>query len=333
MDNDDIDRHPDLRGLRESRGFGLRARWQARRNRARLVRQWRSPDVSRQQRRRTAALIAGIVVAAIGAVAVATYWNDLTGQSSAQEPATRTLPSTTATKYVPDAAVDLREPFVGTPAANWRNGMAGIKMPNPNAMGSFSAAETRAAIKAVRQSLRAAYLDRRVIEGHDLDLFLRTLAPYNQRAVRKDYKQGSTYAVKIHRNYPLLPASPKAHGKITMRAGRPGELIFDARFAVAYAFDAEDRDRLLGAMDIVSVVKSEVEYRFYAGPGWNPDSLGVQIISWEGYTFSMNCGAAKKGLLAPTYSDPNRANGPPGHDTEYYFDPTKPIAGEGNCRA
>lgn len=329
MDNDDIDRHPDLRGLDAPSGFGLRARWQARRNRARLVKQWRSPDVSRQQRRRTTALIAGIIVAAIGAVAVATYWNDITGQSQADERAPRTPPSTTATKYVPNATVDLTQPFVGTPAAGWRNGIAGIRAPKAKAVGDFDAAEVARAIQDVRKSIAAAYLNRRVIVKHDVGPFLRTLAPYSSAQLKGTPK--ADYVVLVHPDYRLLPAHPKSKGTFTVKSTQPGELIVRAKFVVAYAFDIDAPERLRDALDIVAVIKSDLTFRVYAGPRWDQNTHGVQLGGGKTEMFAMSCKHARMGYLAPYYADRSTTEGLPEQEPGAYFDPAKPITLTGGC--
>lgn len=331
MDNDDIDRHPDLRGLRESRGFGVRARWQARRNRARLVRQWRSPDIGRPQRRRTAALIAGIIVAAIGAVAVATYWNDLTGQSSAEEPATRTPPSTTSTKYVPNAAVDLSQPFVGTPAAGWRNGIAGIRNPGTRAIGEHSAAQVAAAVKAVRRTVAAAYLNRKVIVRHEISRVLATLAPEARWQAEQDPNLAHAGIVQIDPDRRLLPASPKMKGQLTVRAGKPGELKVRARFAVAYAFDTDQPERLSAALDIVSIVNADLNFSVYSGSEWSAASHGVYLLQEQLHMFSIDCDALKRGYLAPSGPARSFDSAQPEHGAEHYFDPTKPLGTESNC--
>lgn len=332
MDTEDgngIDQHPDLRDLPRQRGFGPRARWQARRQRSRLRKQWRDPDTQRRQHWRTRLLIAGVVLLPIAAVATATYWDDITGKENTAESIHRIPPSSTPTKYVPNAAVQLHQPFVGTPAASWRDGLAGIRTPKPKSTGGSTAAEVKDAISAVRKSLRAAYLDRRVLVKHDVDVFLRTLAPDDRKRLGK--RDAEDFVVRLHKDYPLLPASPKFKGTMSVRAGQPGELIVRTRFAVAYAFDTEAPGDLQGALDIVSVVNVKQDFRYYAGATWDRSSHGVFLGSTSGYTYSMNCEAAKDGYLAPYYSNRHLSEGFPEDDPDGYFDPEAPLERESNC--
>lgn len=274
-------------------------------------------------------LIAGVTLTPIAVVAVATYWNDITGQSEAGRPAVRTPPSTTATTYVPNAAVELSQPFVGTPAAGWKNGIGGIGIPKPKAVGDISAAEVADAVKAVRKSIQASYFDRQVIERHNVDRFLNTLAPDSRRQVRRSPQ--STYVVLVHRDYPLLPASPKSNGTISVLAGEAGELIVRTKFAVAYAFDTDSPDSLQDALDIVAVVKSDQEFRVYSGPRWQDSAHGVHLITWKSEMFAMSCEHARKGYLAPYYADRATREGLPEQEPEDYFDPAKPLTLTSGC--
>lgn len=275
-------------------------------------------------------LIAGVTLMPIAVVAVATYWNDITGQSEAGRPTVRTPPSTTATTYVPNAAVDLSQPFVGTPAASWRNGIAGIRSREPKAAGEFSAVEVGRAIKAVRKTIAAAYLNRQVIAQHDIRPFLRTLAP-DIRAQLKG-KPKSNYVVLAHQDYPLLPADPKSKGTLSVRAGQRGELIVRARFAVAYAFDVDSLDRVRDALDIVAVIKSDLTFRVYAGPRWDDATHGVHLGGGKSETFAMSCEHAHKGYLAPHYADRATSDGLPEQKWQDYFDPEKPLSLTSGCQ-
>lgn len=335
MADDDIDDHPDLQRLKPRPGLVLRESWRARRNRARVKKQWRTPDVHRRQRRRTTLLIAGVVLMPIAVVAVATYWGDITGEQAAERAAVaRTPPSTTQTKRIPDGVVQLHQPFVSTPAASWKNGIAGITAPKPKAIGSLSAKDVAAALKAARKTIAAAYFDRRVLEKHEFKRYLSTLAPANRREVEgkaTSAAQQESYVMVIHPDYPLLPASPKAKGKLTMRAGEPGELIMRGKMAAAYAFDIDDPDRLMGGFDIVSVVKAEFEFRYHTGPAWTDSTRGIHVVKRQWETFAMNCEEIKRGYLAPYYSDRNWEGKEARHDQEFYFDPDKPLDGGPGC--
>lgn len=330
MDSDDQDQHPDLRGIGAPTGFGLRARWQARRARARSVKQWRDADVRRRQRRRTTLLIAVVTLMPIVVVAAATYWPDSTGKQESQEFIRRTPPSTIVTKYQPDAPVSLYQPFVGTPAASWKDGMRGLRSPKTRTVGDFSRAEVAKVLKAVRRSISASYLDRRVIEQHNVGAFLRTLAPDSRQELKGELK--ASYVVLVHQDYPLLPATPKINGSLSVRAGQPGELIVRAKFAVAYAFDIDSPDRVQDGLDIVAVIKSDQQYRVYSGSRWQDTTHGVHLAEGKSETFAMSCEHARNGYLAPFYADRATSEGLPEQEPEAYFDPEKPLSLTSGCQ-
>lgn len=113
------------------------------------------------------------------------------------------------------------------------------------------------------KTIVAANLDRRVIEDHDFKRYLRTLAPGARSSIEKedlDPLGKAGYVVLIDPDHPLLPASPKSSGRVTYRAGDDDELVFTAKFSVAYAFDTARPDELTDPLDIVSVLTTHEKY-------------------------------------------------------------------------
>lgn len=281
-------------------------------------------------------MLTAVVVTPVVVVAIVTYWDEVAELAGAQpDVVLRIPPSTTATASVPNSVIDLSQPFVGTPAAGWKNGTAGITAPKPKDVGQFSAKQVSDAVKQVTRHLDAAYFNRRVIEEHDVEPLLNTLAPDARPEVRSQFKDpqaATAYTVLIHQDYPLLPASPKAKVKLSVRPGtEPGELIVKAKFAVAYAFDTDRPDRLLGSLDLVSVVRMDMEFVAVSGPAWPQSARGIWHNGGKGFTYSMNCDEFTKGYLAPAYSE-RRWDGPePQHDVQYYFDPDKPAKINEDC--
>jgi hypothetical protein len=62
-------------------------------------------------------------------------------------------------------ARSLTDPFAGTPAANWRDGTAGIAVPAARTAGTFTAAQVRSAYETTRGLLTAAGLDKQTLLG------------------------------------------------------------------------------------------------------------------------------------------------------------------------
>lgn len=184
----------------------------------------------------------------------------------------------------------------------------------------------------MQKTIKAAYLDPRVIVRHDFDRYLATLAPYSRQAAREDEGDSpkSAYVVQIRTGF-ALDAAPKMRGSLTVRPVVPGQLLFTAKFTVAYAFQPPDSRTMLRPLDTVAAVKSRNVYRYYAGSRWDATSHGVHIGRWRYQTFSTSCEAAQEGYLAPFYADPRWTASDPEHEVEYYFDPDQPLTNEKGC--
>lgn len=335
MNEPDISRRPYSRWS----ASGLRARWEARRTHAKLRRKWGTPAMRRRRRYRTTVRLAAVIIAPIAVVALMTYWDDVRGMAGLADQSkptdvTRTPPTTTVATHVPGSVVELHQPFVGTPAANWQDGIAGISWPKPKPVGDFTTKQVARALKQVKRTISASLLDRRVIEDHRVRRYLATLAPGARRHLRDrldDPAMAANYVVQIHEDYPLLPASPKLSGTVRVRAGKPGELIIRAKLAAAYAFDTDHPERMHRALDIVSVRRSETTYKVYTGPHWQEAGHGVNVHRTQSFTYSMNCAAAKDGYLAPHYSGQRWRSDRPDRSDEYYFDASESVDIDENC--
>ncbi|GAA5109683.1 hypothetical protein GCM10025762_16660 [Haloechinothrix salitolerans] len=318
---------------------GLRARWQARRTHAKLRRKWATPEARRRRRYRTTVRLAAVITAPIAVVALITYWDDvrgmagLTDQSTPTE-VTRIPPTTTVATRVPGSVVELHQPFVGTPAASWKDGIDGISVPRPKPVGDFTKKQVARALAQVKRTISASLLDRKVIEDHRLRRYLATLAPGVRRELRDrldDPAMAARHVTLIHKDYPLLPASPKLSGTLRVRAGKPGELIITAKLAAAYAFDTDHPDRLRRALDIVAVRRSVTTYKVHTGPRWQEAAHGVNLHDIRYLTYSMACAAAQDGYLAPYYSDKRWHGDGPDHPDEYYFDTSESVDIDESC--
>ncbi|WP_344214543.1 hypothetical protein [Nonomuraea bangladeshensis] len=67
------------------------------------------------------------------------------------------------------------DPFAGSPAAGYADGIAGFVLPEARAMGGLSRKDVAKGLERVRELLAAAYLDRRTLEGGDPDAFVAAL--------------------------------------------------------------------------------------------------------------------------------------------------------------
>ena len=222
-----------------------------------------------------------------------------------------------------DKGIDLDQPFQDTPAAEWSEGAAGIVAPDPVAIGDYTAEEVAAAYAAVRQLLITARLDRTVIVEHNVEPYVRQLAPM---ALIPE----TGLVTRISDDFRLLPVEPRVRGRMAAELGQHGALVVRTDYVVAYAFDAAEPDRLVGPMDLVAVERVATDVTVH-DERWPVTERGLWPIPVAGYAYSAACTAYKKdGLLAPSYSErvvTDRAAG----DGKAILDPNQPMPTASNC--
>lgn len=220
------------------------------------------------------------------------------------------------------SGIDLDRPFQGTPAAEWPEGAAGIVAPDPVALGEYTAEEVAAAYAAVRQLLITARLDRTVIVEHNVEPYVRQLAPL---ALMPE----AGLVTRIADDFRLLPAEPRVRGRMTTELGQHGALVVRTDYVVAYAFDAAEPDRLVGPMDLVAVERLATDVTVH-DERWPATERGLWPIPVASFVYSAACTAGKNGVLAPAYSErvvtDRDADG-----GEAVFDPNQPMPTTSNC--
>lgn len=276
-------------------------------------------------------VLGALLVAAIAAGGYVMYQR---GMFAPGPPApVASAPSTTVTTRVPDVVVDLNQPFVGTPAAGWADGEAGIVAPAAQPIGKHTAGQVADAYAKVRQVVIAARLDRKVIEGRDTERFLDLLAPGTRSDLRPEFAdpvKTAAWVTRIADGFPLLPVPPKVSGQMSATVGEDGSLVVHTDYLVAYAFHTDRPKDLRDVMEIVVVKRSKADYQVI-GETWPKSQRGVWLGAHDGFTYSMACGALDKGMLAPWYSE-HRVSGPElSREPEAYFDVTQPLSTEDTC--
>lgn len=270
-----------------------------------------------------------LIVLAVGAVLV-----NRIGLRN-EEPAASAPLATTASE-VPGVRVDLAQPFVSTPAAGWADGEAGVVAPAAVPVGGFDVAQVAAAYEQVRQVVIAARLDRAVIEGHDVERYLALFAPEVRDQMRAEFAADPTaagrYVTWIADGFPLLPAAPKVTGRMWADVAANGALRVRTNYVFAYAFDVDQPDRLLSALDIVAVRRQDADFELLDGR-WTVPERGLWPGDANGYDFSISCAAIAKNQLAPAYSDRPVNADPvqPDQDRRGWFDPARAIPTDTTC--
>ncbi|MCA1655012.1 MAG: hypothetical protein LC635_00760 [Pseudonocardiaceae bacterium] len=288
-----------------------------------------------RRRRRWRWFAGGLVVLAVGAVVA------LLVESSVFEPVPGdpTGPDSPATRASTARApmFDERRPFDSTPAARWRDGAAGITLPDAEAVSGFSATRVAEATELVRDVLVASRLDPALLVRHDPTEYLALLAPDARRQLVPLFGGGREPEVQslvsmVADGSPLLPVDPKVSGSMSVRAGDAGELVVHTNFVFAYAFQPASPTRLVDAMNVIVVVRADVDYVLRAGDHWTSSSRGLWYDEASGFAYSIGCDAYRKGFLAPAASE-RAVTAPAGAGEQAsFFDPTAPLPAAAGCR-
>ncbi|WP_116049989.1 hypothetical protein [Amycolatopsis palatopharyngis] len=232
--------------------------------------------------------------------------------------------------------LDREDPFAGTPAQDWPDGAAGIVLPEATPVGEHSAAEVAAALADVRELLVVSRLERSVIEGGDVEPYLSMLAPAEREARRAEFagegdRGPGTLATRIDPRFRLLPAEPKVSGRMWAEEGADGALRIRTNYVFAYAFDPGEQARPAAPLDLVAMVRADVDYDVRTGPRWYERDQGIAFGGGQIGVYSMACEPTRRGLLAPAYSESEFTGLPEGRGPGTYFDHSRPMNFGNSC--
>jgi hypothetical protein len=239
----------------------------------------------------------------------------------------------------PDTALggfDASRPFAGTPAVDWPDGVAGIRPPAPSAIGDFTADQVTAALAQVRDLLVTSRLDRTLVVRHDASRFLAAFAPDARRQLEPLFGTGQEARAQalvslVADRTRLLPVEPKVNGRMSVSAGEPGELVVHTNYVFVYPFLTDSPDAVDDPMDVLVVVRAQVDYVLRAGDRWTAGSQGWWYGSVGGYAYSIACDAYHRGFLAPVITD--RGTTTHGVDRGAFFNPDGPLPKASGCPA
>jgi hypothetical protein len=285
-----------------------------------------------RRRRRERWVVSSIVLVAVALVLVLLFRTSLF-DSAAGTPAPTGAGARAEERA--NLALDLTHPFAGTPADSWSDGAAGIVTPPAIQIGAFSAEHVGTALGQVRDLLIASRLDHRLIVDHDPTRFLDALAPDARQQLAPLFGSGHEAEAQalvslVATDARLLPVPPKVNGTMTVRAGGEGELVVHTNYVFVYPFHTDRPDRVTDQMDILVVVRADVDYVLRSGDRWAPDSRGWWYGETAGYAYSIACDAYGKGFLAPAATEITPAE-PSGRDRNAYFDPESPLPTVTGC--
>jgi hypothetical protein len=202
----------------------------------------------------------------------------------------------------PSADPPNANPFADTPAANFASGAEGIELPEPTAVGEFSAEQVSDMLDQVREALIATRLDEAMLFDHNPDPFIDAMAQDNQEGLRGAFDDGEFgyFATQIADGAELAVPEPRVDGTMTFEAtvdeGGFNVIEVVTKFVWAYAFvlPSDDPD-----LDGIVVVRDELVWQV-ADPGEvNDSSQGLWLWDGEGYASGIDCEQFEQSLLAP----------------------------------
>ncbi|MET8988379.1 hypothetical protein ABZW49_23275 [Nonomuraea wenchangensis] len=183
---------------------------------------------TRPRRWGRALVVLSAVVAAAGLVV--TYRPDLlmpggtAGEGTATSPPTAIGEATGEIGETAATADPSRDPFAGSPAEHYAEGVKGFVLPEAKAMGGLSEKDVAKGLKRTRELLAAAYLDEKTLLGGAPDAFAKLLEPRQRRRFEDgldDRRTTRVYVTSLAKGTAELATEViKVKGRITLGAFR-----------------------------------------------------------------------------------------------------------------
>ncbi|GAA0266917.1 hypothetical protein GCM10010302_00880 [Streptomyces polychromogenes] len=209
----------------------------------------------------------------------------------------------------------MKEPFRGSPAADWANGAAGITVPEARAVGWMGAAEVERALVGSRDFLVASSLDRAVLRGERPEKAIALINPH-----QKDVQDllESSFRTPSEKNDPLLLFSRfqpsrtqlvgdvvKTRGRLTYQEGERGALQVTADVTFVYPVTRANAD---GDDEIVRTIVRRELVMSWDNPAKVITKPGTfSVISYKYEATNGGCDASK-GYLDPPFGTDRRTD-------------------------
>jgi hypothetical protein len=224
------------------------------------------------------------------------------------------------------AAIDPTHPFAGSPAAAWPAGVAGLKLPAAERVGSFPAAEVAQALDLAKRYVAATRLDPKVVAGQYPTGVFALVDPKNTGfrnqladALRRPGagRDPASYVTRLDPRLDVLHGSIiKVNGTATVRERSPGELVVSTESLIVYAVR-----RVAPPSEVTRVVlREQLELLTYhdrdatAGKVWPGSGQATWAGAW--------C-TSPDGYLHPEYLSEWRRSSDTGADP---YDLRRPVA-------
>lgn len=235
--------------------------------------------------------------------------------------------------------LNLNAPYLDTPAANWADGEAGIKLPAPAAVGKWSASTVADAESSVKQTLVAAHLDPAILINHDATDYLAKLAPNaradEQKRLNTPNDRDNGFVSMLASGSHLLPAPIKVDGSMTPGTDpKTGDLVIHTNYVYAFAFDPGQARDVSQPYQIVVVQHAAEDFTVVSGSHIATADKGLWVTSANSYLDQMSCTAFDQGYIAPSYSDNARIGAPADtEDPDALYSPSHSLNVPAGCPA
>ncbi|MEU9301562.1 hypothetical protein [Streptomyces sp. NPDC048269] len=282
---------------------------------------WRTAPVRRERvvGRRLKAAAAIVFIAGIALIAVRPELliDRVTGRAEARRDAA-TAPPLAAESVRPTApppSVDpdratLKEPFRGSPAAQWADGAAGIEVPQATAVGGLSQAQVAEGLGKAKQFLVLANLDPATLRGERPAAALDMIDP-GQKQVVDLLEQALARPAKDSDPLQFFtradPARVRLAGDVVKVRGRmtvePGEQDGQVNVLVDYTFVYPLIQARAGADEVSrTIVRRQMEFTFADPRKWRIKAGAMQIGPYRYDIVNSEC-FVYDGYLHPIFSD------------------------------
>ncbi len=228
--------------------------------------------------------------------------------------------------------IENKDPFAGTPAAEYPVGAAGIVVPPAKQLGQWTPAQVQDVLGRTKQTLAAARLDTLMLEQGDTAGYLGTISISARSQVTQSLQSGEalSYVTRLAADYKLA-GEPRVKGTMTASLGKQKELVIAADYVWVYPLEGPvGEDAPTGPGSKLVVVHTEEFYSWFAPKKVAATDAGLRPGRGELYTVNMDCDLAKSGKLGLQRAAPgNPQTGIP--DDAAYDPATKPSSLPETC--
>lgn len=285
---------------------------------------WQEREGRGRGRRRLKAAAAIVLVAGLALVALRPELviDKLTGEAGGRQTA------------APPDRPTLKDPFRGSPAAQWAEGAAGIEVPAATAVGGLGQEQVGQALEKAKRFLVAANLDPAVLRGERPKAALELLDPRQpevpQRVERSLAQPGAENPpVTLFTRFDPAEVQPvgdvvKVRGSMRVEAGEPGEALVVTDYTFVHPMTKGD-----GSVQR-TIVRRQVTFALLDPARWDTTEGRLQLRRYDSEWSNVRC-EATGGFLHPDFpqvvSGGTKASG----ELTDPYDRTGPVHSEG-CR-